>query len=171
MIPKGRRWPYGIKHAKQSSLENNGEDPSQHRYQTSQNQQPGKRIERIHFSIDFSRTGYGISVKNINREKYNLLVTAWTIMIFMPQTIHRRAEKTDSKHKWHHATNNCSYTWFRPALQKKWSKVRKTDHTHIVRDYPTKYKTKQHKLIHRSTNLSVNMVNASLLFYISISTD
>lgn len=34
--------------------------------------------------------------------------------------------------------------------------VRKMDHQHLLRDYRTKYKTKQYKLIHRSTNLSFN---------------
>lgn len=43
----------------------------------------------------------------------NLFLAAWAIMIFMPEAVHWRTKKANSKHHRHHTTDNSCQAWFR----------------------------------------------------------
>lgn len=53
---------------------------------------------------------------------YYLFMAFWTVVIFVPEAVHWRTKKANSKHHWHQASNKCCQTGFWSVFQIKQNK-------------------------------------------------
>lgn len=95
------------------------EGPSLHRDPISQNPQPTfKTIWNSSKNVNYysklvcTRTGIIRTEGKTDRNVYlYLFLAAGAVVIFMPEAVHWWTKKANSKHQWHHATNNSGQTW------------------------------------------------------------
>lgn len=98
-----------FKQAMQNSAQSSVEDPLLSRDLVSQNQQP----RTITASSDYHKHINNKAWKTkMTRRGFHLLIAGRTIVIFMPEAVHRGAKKANTKHHRHHTSNNSCQTWF-----------------------------------------------------------